>query len=297
MRANTDLKGVVAAVVTPLDAQFDIRAELLAHHCREMLAAGCSFTSPFGTTGEGASLSTAQKLAALDALMTAGLDPARLIPGTICSSLDDAAQMLSGIAARGCRAALVMPPFYYDLSGHDGVAQYYEALLERAGRPEIDIILYNFPKYSGVTFTPDLVRAVQARTGDAVAGIKDSTGDLTAGLALIEAHPDLSVFTGDDRILARMVAGGGAGIIGGIPNLFPKACIALTTGPVTPAAQALAEDRITAIDGNGGLAAIKALLADRYGEPAFARMVPPLLPLPAEAARALAGKLAQGAGN
>ncbi|MGR3804187.1 dihydrodipicolinate synthase family protein [Marinibacterium profundimaris] len=279
MPGPADLCGVIGAAITPVTADFEIDAPRLQAHCETMRAQGCIMTSVFGTTGEGASFSTDQKLAALAAMKAAGMDMSRQVPGVIASSLDDAARLARGYADLGCRAVLVLPPFYYAYDAPGGLGDFYAALVARAGVPDLQILLYNFPAFSGLLFTPDRVREVMDRVGDRIIGIKDSTGDLAAGKTLIQNFPDLAIFTGDDRILRRMVQAGGAGMIGGLPNAFPADCAALPDTPDDAALQATARRRIETVDGHGGLVALKGLVARLYDDPAFARTVPPLRPM------------------
>jgi 4-hydroxy-tetrahydrodipicolinate synthase len=276
MQGDTDLKGIVCAAVTPVDGRFRIDVARLAAHLDRMLGAGCDFVSVFGTTGEGASLSSRDKIAALEALSRGGADMSRHIPGIISSSIDEAAAMLRVVADLGCRAALIIPPFYYKWKEGEAVADFYEAVIEAAGSPDIDIVLYNFPFFSGVAFDVPLVKLMLDRLGDRIVAIKDSTGDLAGGLALIRAFPQLSIFTGDDRILPAMVEAGGAGMIGGTSNLWPEHAVALRRGPVSAAMTANARRRIEAIDGNGGLTVLKALLARQFDDPDWSRALPPL---------------------
>lgn len=279
MHTEAPLKGVVAAVTTPVTPGYEIDIARLGAHSRRMLAAGCSYTSAFGTTGEGASLSVAQKIAALEALADGGLDMASQIPAVIAAALDDAARLYRAYAEMGCRAALILPPFYYAHASDAALAEFFAAVVARAGVPDLDILLYNFPAFSGVAFTPDRVRRVQTACAGRVVGIKDSTGDLDGGLALVRAFPELAVFTGDDRLVTRLVAAGGAGQIGGMVNLFAADCVALYAGTAGPGAEARAAARIAAVDGHGGLAALKALLARHYDDANFARTIPPLAPV------------------
>lgn len=281
MKAETDLRGVVAATVTPFDSAGRVDTGRLMAHCAKMIAAGCGFTSVFGTTGEGASLSTDQKITALNMMAETGMDMSRQVPGIIAASVDDAARLYRAAADLGCRAGLILPPFYYAPTGPEGVADFYAAVVERAGNPGLPILLYNFPHFSGVAFTPELVRRVQDRLGELLVGIKDSTGDLAGGKALVAAFPELSIFTGDDRILPAMVAAGGAGMIGGMVNLFPSDTVSLYQGGVDAAFEARAGRRIVAVDGNGGLIVLKAILAEVTGDTAWRRPLPPLLPLSA----------------
>jgi 4-hydroxy-tetrahydrodipicolinate synthase len=279
MNKYTDLKGVIGAALTPIDSHQGIDVLALKHHCEYMLSKGCEFVSVFGTTGEGASFSAQQKTAALIALSDLGMDMSRHIPGIIASSIADAASLYKTTAELGCRAALIIPPFYYLPSGNEGVVNFYESVVVAAGSPDLDIVLYNFPFFSGVPFTPSLIKDVVARLGSRIVGIKDSTGNLADGMELIASFPELSIFTGDDRILSRMVSAGGAGMIGGLPNLFPEDSVALYKGGVDEAFELRAAKRIEAIDGNGGLISLKALLSDKYNQPSFYKPLPPLLPL------------------
>lgn len=279
MNVGKDLRGVICATVTPLDEEGCIDTSLLAEHCSRMLEAGCSFVSAFGTTGEGVSFSVREKVVALEALAEHGVDMSRHIPGVMVTSVDDAAQLYLAASRLGCRAALIIPPFYYSPTP-SGVADFYEAVIKKAGAPKTDIVLYNFPHFSGVAFTPELVQLVMARCGGRIAGIKDSTGNLDDGLALIDAFPELSIFTGDDRILTRMVAAGGAGMIGGMPNLYAADCLKLFADKAADAIQQLAKRRIEEVDQNGGLVILKALLAKQYNNDAFGRVAPPICAAP-----------------
>lgn len=274
------LKGVIAASITPVTADLRIDAPRLAAHAERLLEQGCSFVSTFGTTGEGASFSTAEKIAALETLKAAGADMSRQVPGIMTPVLDEAARMLTAVEDLGCRAALVLPPFYYGASDA-GIAAFYDALLARA-EGQIDIVLYNIPQLSRVRFTPSLVQTILDRHGSRIVGIKDSTGDVDNGVILARTFPQLAVFTGDDRVMPTLVTNGGAGMIGGLPNLFARDLKALYDDPTSPAgAERLARQavRIEAVDAYGSLVALKAALAHYTGDEEFARTMPPLVAL------------------
>ncbi|MFW2543948.1 dihydrodipicolinate synthase family protein [Primorskyibacter sp. 2E107] len=283
MTGKADMSGIVCAAVTPVDANYQIDVDLLARHCQRVMAAGCRYVSVFGTTGEGASFSSAQKIAALDGLIRAGVPADRLIPAIMTPVLSEAADMLGAIERAGCRAALVLPPFFYSAPGDAGIVAFFEALLARAGSTGLDLLLYNIPQFSRIAYTPSLISALLARFGARIAGVKDSTGDLQNGLALIEAFPELAIFTGDDRVMPPLRLKGGAGMIGGMPNLFAADAVQVLAAPDgadTATLRAYAARRIEAVDGNGGLPVIKAMLARETGEPGWTRAVPPLGSLP-----------------
>lgn len=286
--ANSDLSGIICASVTPVTAGYSIDAARLALHCANLLGNGCTFVSTFGTTGEGASFSTNEKIAALRSLRDAGADMSRQIPSVMTPSSDEAGRFIAEIAALGCRGALVLPPFYYASATEEGIVAFFETVLARAGNPKIDILLYNIPQFSRITFTPSLVAKLIARFGAQIVGIKDSTGKLESGVELARTFPHLSIFTGDDRVLPHLLAQGGAGMIGGMPNVFSKDLRQLFEAPTADSSNILkanAAARIEAVDGNGALLALKATIAALYGDAEWSRAMPPLMALAPERAK------------
>lgn len=279
---HSDLKGIICASTTPISPEFEIDSERLASHCEVLIANGCSFISTFGTTGEGASFSTRQKTTALRELKAQGTDMSRQIPSIMTPSYDEAGSLIKEIAALGCRAALVLPPFYYSDISMEGIHQFFDEMLNIADRPDIDVLLYNIPQFSHIGFTTPLIEFLINKFGDTIVGIKDSTGSLENGLMLTGNFPNLSVFTGDDRVMPPLVEAGGAGMIGGLPNVFSKDLRQVYDRLDTPAAaplKSVAAKRIELVDRFGGLVALKALLAKQYDDDNWLRAVPPLVGL------------------
>lgn len=287
------LKGVIAASITPIAEDLSVDITRLAAQTQRLLDGGCSYVSTFGTTGEGASLSTDEKLKALTALRGVGADMSRQIPAVMTPTLDDAVRTLAGIAELGCRAALILPPFYYGTS-EDGIAGWFDALIERTkGAADIDLLLYNIPQLSRTRFTKTLVETILARHGSRIAGIKDSTGDIDNGVMLATTFKNLAIFTGDDRVLPTLLANGGAGMIGGMPNVFARDLRALYDAPGNAEILAKQTQRILAVDAGGSLVALKAALAQTLGDENYARPLPPLLPLVGEGRAKLMASFAQ----
>lgn len=292
-----DLRGIIAASITPLAADFSIDIERFHAHVERLLANGCSFVSTLGTTGEGASFSTDEKLAALKALKARGADMMRQVPAVMTPTLDDAARTLVGISELGCRAALILPPFYYGTS-EAGIAGWFDALIERTkAETQIDLLLYNIPQLSRVRFTPELIRMLVERHGSRIVGVKDSTGDVDNGVLLAKTFPNLAIFTGDDRVLPTLLANGGAGMIGGMPNIFARDLRALFDNPQDTDRLDKQSQRILAVDRHGSLVALKAALAHYLGDENYARPLPPLKPVEGDERKALLASFADSGFN
>ena len=54
----------------------------------------------------------------------------------------------------------------------------FAEVIERVGDGRLRVYLYHFPQMSGVSLTPALIERLLARYPDSVAGMKDSSGDL-----------------------------------------------------------------------------------------------------------------------
>ena len=100
---------------------------------------------------------------------------------------------------------------------------------------------------------------------------------------LAKTFPELAIFVGDDRVLPDLLAAGGAGLIGGLPNLFARSSVAFYRAPRASRRSELmrqARARIETVVANEDLIALKGALAHYRRDPAWRRTMPPLMPLP-----------------
>src|SRR5690606_5038306 len=160
------------------------------------------------------SLSVPEKIDLLDRLAEAGIDPARLLPGTGCSALPDTVALTRHAVTLGCGGVLVLPPFYYKDVSDEGLYRNFAELIERVGSAALAIYLYHIPQVSQVGLSIPLIERLVKAYPDAIAGIKDSSGDWSHSQALLDAGwPGFRVFSGSDRLLLRNLRAGGAGCI------------------------------------------------------------------------------------
>src|SRR5437867_6093124 len=110
------IRGVLAPVVTPFKADLSPDCERFTWHCQWLLSQNCGL-AVFGTNSEANSMAAEERSTLLDALVAAGIDPSRMMPGTGCCSIAETVQLTTHAVRRGCAGALMLPPFYYkDLS-------------------------------------------------------------------------------------------------------------------------------------------------------------------------------------
>src|SRR5690606_29449001 len=154
--------GVLAPVITPFREDLAPDPKRLAAHCR-WLSSQDAGLALFGTNSEGNSLSVAEKMELLDALIEAGIDPNGMMPGTGCSALTDSVELTSHAVRSGCGGVLMLPPFYYKGVSDEGLFRSYSEIIERVGSRDLRIYLYHIPPVSQVGLSIELVeRLVRA---------------------------------------------------------------------------------------------------------------------------------------
>lgn len=274
--------GVLAPVVTPFDADLTPDAGRLVRHCRWLLSQGAGL-AVFGTTGEANSMAVDEKAELLDRLVEAGIDPARMMPGTGACALTDAVTLTRLAVELGCGGVLMLPPFYYKGSSDDGLFRYYSEVIERVGSRDLRIYLYHIPPVSQVGISLGLIERLLGAWPGTVVGIKDSSGEWDNTRAMLEAGwEDFSIFPGSEVFLLRSLRSGSAGCISAVANIDPSAihrlCREWQSSDADAQQQRLVELR-NLMHKYPMIAALKATIA-HYGEdPQWRTVRPPLVPL------------------
>lgn len=263
--------GVSAALLTPFSDDGSIDEGLLAAHAKGLLDSGVDSVTLFGTTGEAASVSRAERPAAIEALLGAGCPADRINLGLCATSTGDAAEQAREGLSAGITSFLVPPHFYFKDCGDQGHLEWHSRLIERTD-PAARFILYHIPQVTEVAISLELVARLKERFGDRLRAIKDSSSDWENTKALI-GQGALPVLVGDERMLARSAAAGGAGAISGTTNIHPERIRRLYE---SKADDPVLIEEITRIVSVPVIPSLKAVMAKTSGNPAWERVRPPL---------------------
>ena len=286
---RSPLGGVWCATLTPLAADGRPDHAHLAAHVQRLFAAGVDGVALFGTTGEGQSFSVAERLAGLEALLDAGVDPARIIVGTACAALPETIELTRHAVACGCAGALVLPPFFFKGISDDGVYASYARIIDTVADARLRLFLYHIPQATGVPITDAVVARIAAAYPIVLAGIKDSECNLEHSLRLLASFPNLAIFVGFEPHLPAALAAGGVGTICGVANLYPRLVRRLFDRALAPDHRedlARVDRFIAALEPFPLFAAFKALQAELTGDSAWDALRPPLVPLESSARKA-----------
>jgi len=280
---SSRIQGVLSPVVTPFDADLRPDSERFVRHCRWLLDQGVGL-AVFGTNSEANSMSVAEKIALLDALVDAGVPPERIMPGTGCCALTDTVELTRHALRRRCAGVLMLPPFYYKGVSDEGLFRSYAQVIERVGAPDLRIYLYHIPPVSQVPVSLTLIERLLDAYQGTIAGIKDSSGEWSNTQAMLERFQPrgFDVFAGSETFLLATLRGGGAGCITATGNVNP--------GLIAQLARhwrdADAESRQAGLDQVRAtfqkfamIPALKAAIAHYAADPRWATVRPPLVEL------------------
>ena len=286
MKQPGRFSGVLCPVLTPFSADLSPDPERLVRQCRWLLSLDVGL-AVFGTTSEGNSLSIEEKVDLLDALVGAGIDPARMMPGTGASALTDSVRLTRHAVNLGCGGVLVLPPFYYKGVSDDGLFRNFAEVIERVGDDRLRVYLYNIPPVSQIAITVALIERLLKAYPDNVAGIKDSSGSWENTKSYLDnfAAQGFAVFPGSEAFLLRGMQNGGAGCISATTNVNPAAIarLASTWEAEDADAQQSALNGIRKIfERYPMIPALKAVVARGRADEGWATVRPPLVELPEE---------------
>jgi 4-hydroxy-tetrahydrodipicolinate synthase len=302
------IRGVLAPVVTPFTVDLAPDPERFIRHCRWLVSQNCGL-APFGTTSEANSMSTDERISLLDALVAAGIDPSRMMPGTGCCSISETVELTAHAVKRRCAGVLMLPPFYYKDTTEEGLYRYFSEVVQRVGDAQLRIYLYHIPPLAIMGITLRLVERLLKAYPNAIVGMKDSSGDWNNTKMFLDAfvdtaHParnEFDLFVGSESFLLANMRNGGAGTISATANVNPAAIYELYNAVSVVSADMDLQphqarlNQVREIFSSrkfaSMIAVVKQAIAIYAGDPEWARVRPPLVGLTTEQAKSLGAEL------
>ena len=291
------ITGVLSPVVTPFKADYSPDAERFVRQCKWLVANQVGL-AVFGTNSEANSLAAEERMELLEKLIEAGVDPARMMPGTGCCALTDSVRLTSHAVKLGCAGALMLPPFYYKGVSDEGLYRNYAEIVERVGDARLQIYLYHIPQVTQVPISLKLIERLLKAYPKNIAGTKDSSGDWNNTKATLDqfAKEGFDVFPGSETFLLAGMRNGGKGCISATANVNPAAIHKLYANWQSADADQLQAglDQVRGVfQKYPMIPAMKRAIAHWSGHAAWATVRPPLVEVNAEQSKALIADLEQ----
>jgi 4-hydroxy-tetrahydrodipicolinate synthase len=228
----SDFSGIWIPLITPFaDGAVDHTA--LRALVRRYAQAGVAGLVALGTTGEPATLDTAEQNAVLATILDAAQaeadaeaaanGPPRALPVLAGVSGNYTASMCERIAQlnRLPLAGVLIAAPYYTRPAQDGIVAHFNTLADASAHP---VVLYDIPQRTGVRLELDTLLTLAAHPR--IQAIKDCAGSLDTTLALIR-DGRLQVLAGNDLEVFSTVCAGGSGAIAASAHWRPERFVAL----------------------------------------------------------------------
>ena len=169
-----------------------------------------------GTTGEAATMSYAERMAVIEAVVRRVDGRVPVIAGSGANCTETAIALSRDAVSAGAYGLLVVTPFY-NKATQRGLVRHYTAVADAAEKP---VILYNVPSRTGVKCTAETYAALAQHPN--ILGVKEAGGDLALIQKTRELCPeDFYIWSGNDDETAPIMLLGGKGVISVAANVAP----------------------------------------------------------------------------
>ena len=260
--ASTNARPLVPGIYAPTVAFFDEETEdldlaTIKKHAVRLAEAGLHGLVTQGSNGEAVHLSHSERrvvtAATREALDEAGFANMPIIVGCGSQSIRETIELCQDALSAGGDYAMILPPSYYGaLYTPDSQFEFFTKVADQSPVP---ILIYNYPgAVSGIDLNSDVINRLAKHKN--IVGCKLTCGN-TGKLVRIAARAPNGFMTmgGSADFTLPALIGGGKGVIGGLANIAPKACVEVfnlyTAGKIDEA------EKMQAIIGRGDWVAIK----------------------------------------
>ena len=217
MLTAADVKGVIAAIVTPFDQNGQISSPAIEAIVEYLVSNGVHAIMTTGGTGEFPHLLRDERKYVTQLVVEQINGRIPVIAGTASCSTQETLLLMDDAAEAGASAAIVVAPYYFMLP-QESLYAYYMELADRGALP---VILYNNPLYTGNNLSP----ATMARLAghERIIGVKQSNDNMGELVELVRlAGHQMAVTTGIDSQFYPALCIGATGIFSTAASVIPR---------------------------------------------------------------------------
>ncbi len=219
------LTGCFTALVTPFDARGGVDSDVFATLVDWQIAEGISGLVPVGSTGEAATMTLDERVAAVRLCAERAAKRVPVIAGAGGNDTRVAIETSKAMAGAGATHLLHVSPAY-SKPPQRGILAHFRAIADASPLP---IVLYNAPGRTASNMEAETTLALAEHAN--IVCVKEASGNMGQISQVIRHAPKgFSVLSGDDSIALAVVAEGGQGVVSVVSNAVPRAMSDLTRG-------------------------------------------------------------------
>jgi 4-hydroxy-tetrahydrodipicolinate synthase len=217
-----DFHGVFPYLVSPTDAGGQIRTDVLARLCDDLIKSGVHGLTPLGSTGEFAYLNRGQRKIVVQTTVEAAAGRVPVVAGVASTSTADAVAQAKCYQKRGVDGILAILEAYFPLKDAQ-IESYFRAIADAV---DIPVVIYTNPQFQRSDLTLDVVARLAEHPR--IQYIKDASTNTGRLLSIMNRCGEkLQVFSASAHIPAAVMLIGGAGWMAGPACVAPRQSVAL----------------------------------------------------------------------
>jgi 4-hydroxy-tetrahydrodipicolinate synthase len=214
--------GVFPYLVSPIDARGEVKADVLAGLCDDLIAAGVHGLTPLGSTGEFAYLSREQRRRVVEVVVQAAKGRVPVVAGVASTTIADAAAQARDYERLGVDGILAILEAYFPIPD-DGVYEYFRAIAESVPLP---VVLYTNPNFQRSDLSLPVIEKLSRVPN--IGYIKDASSNTGRLLSILErVDGRMQVFAASAHIPACVMLIGGVGWMAGPACVAPRQSVEL----------------------------------------------------------------------
>ncbi|WP_055667235.1 4-hydroxy-tetrahydrodipicolinate synthase [Desnuesiella massiliensis] len=218
-----EYKGIICAMITPLDENQNINPQATRELIDYLLDRGVYGLFILGTNGECHVLTDDEKVEFAKIVIEHTNNRVPVFVGTGGNSTREVINLSKRMEAIGASALSIITPYFVPPTQQE-LIEHYKAV---AAEVTLPIMMYNMPGKTGINIEPESVREL-AKVKNIV-GIKDSGGKLDNMKAYLEVTKgeDFGVFSGSDSLILDILKAGGHGAVAATANFLAEIDVAI----------------------------------------------------------------------
>lgn len=222
MNAANEFHGVFPYLVSPIDDQGNVKAEVLARLVDDLIAAGVHGLTPLGSTGEFAYLAWPQKKRIIEVVVQAASGRVPVVAGVAATTTTDGVAQAKEMEQLGVDGVLAMLEAYFPITD-EGVIAYFAAI---ANAVSVPVVLYTNPQFQRADLSLEAIaRLSEVPNIRYLKEASTNTGRLLSIMNRTEGR--LRIFAASSHIPACVMLIGGVGWMAGPACVVPRQSVEL----------------------------------------------------------------------
>jgi len=219
---DSDFHGVFPYLVSPIDASGEVKADVLARLCDDLISAGVHGLTPLGSTGEFAYLSWAQRRRIVEVVVEAAKGRVPVVAGVASTTIADAFTQAREFERLGCQGILAILEAYFPISD-EGVFEYFKGIADAVSLP---VVLYTNPNFQRSDLSLPVIGKLSHVPN--IRYIKDASSNTGRLLSIINrVEGRMKVFSASAHIPVCVMLIGGVGWMAGPACVAPRQSVQL----------------------------------------------------------------------